>query len=229
MPDVSATTGKKPAARPAKNARLTLLGVGAMNSPLYAPAGLLIEYAGKRIMIDGGKTAAPKGKLTAWLVSDATSELRREIREQARAHGVEAEVALYRAERLLIKPMPVVHTSHPTYGYSIKIAGTKVVWAPEFLEFPSWARNAELMFADAAGWNRPILFAHRTGGHASALSVAENAKQSGVKQLIFAHIGRPTIKAMNAGKKPPFGEFGKDNMVYVLSASGWTRKTVTRR
>jgi hypothetical protein len=25
-----------------------------MNSPLYAPAGLLVEYAGDRIMIDGG-------------------------------------------------------------------------------------------------------------------------------------------------------------------------------
>jgi hypothetical protein len=45
---------------PYGNIRLTLLGAGAMNSPVYAPAGLLIEYGRDRIMIDGGKTAEPK-------------------------------------------------------------------------------------------------------------------------------------------------------------------------
>ena len=45
--------------------RLTLLGVGAMNSPRYAPAGLLVECGGSRVMIDGGPGAEPKGELNA--------------------------------------------------------------------------------------------------------------------------------------------------------------------
>jgi hypothetical protein len=39
---------------------LTLVGVGAMNSPRYAPAGLLAEYGAVRVAIDGGPHAAPR-------------------------------------------------------------------------------------------------------------------------------------------------------------------------
>jgi hypothetical protein len=41
--------------------RFTLLGVGAMNSPRYAPAGLLIEQSQVRVAIDGGPGAEPAG------------------------------------------------------------------------------------------------------------------------------------------------------------------------
>jgi len=64
--------------------RLTLLGVGAMNSPRYAPAGLLAEHEGARVAIDGGPGAAPDGPLAAWLVTDERAELiaaRKEIAE----------------------------------------------------------------------------------------------------------------------------------------------------
>lgn len=44
--------------------RFTLLGAGAMNSPRYAPAGLLVEYKDHRVMIDGGPGAEPAAKLT---------------------------------------------------------------------------------------------------------------------------------------------------------------------
>jgi len=37
--------------------------------------------------------------------------------------------------------------------------------------------------------------------------------------LILAHIGRPTIKAIDAGLCPPFGEFGEEGKVYVLRRS----------
>jgi|SRR5215468_6462829 len=50
--------------------RLTLLGVGAMNSPRYAPAGLLVEHRRRGVTLDGGKGAEPDGKLDAWLVDD---------------------------------------------------------------------------------------------------------------------------------------------------------------
>jgi hypothetical protein len=43
---------------------MTLLGVGAMNSPRYAPAGLLVEYRTHRVMLDGGGAAEPAGRLT---------------------------------------------------------------------------------------------------------------------------------------------------------------------
>jgi hypothetical protein len=53
----------------------------------------------------------------------------------------------------------VVHTSHSTFGYLIQAPEGTVVWAPEFLEFPSWVQGVKLMFAEAAGWERPIRFA----------------------------------------------------------------------
>jgi len=38
-----------------------------------------------------------------------------------------------------------------------------------------------------------------------------------VRRLVFAHIGRPAIAAIDAGLVPPFGEFGTDGAVYTLS------------
>ena len=199
--------------------RLTLLGVGAMNSPRYAPAGLLVEQGSTRVMIDGGPGAEPKRQLTAWLVTDDRGELLREIRKLARSRGLEPVVDSYSSGELSIKPRAVVHTNHDTYGYVIQAYGKKIVWAPEFFLFPRWAKGADLMFAEAAGWNRPILFRGGVGGHASVEQVARDALKSRIKRLVFAHIGRPTIKAIDVGKRPPFGEFGEDGGVYKLSAS----------
>jgi hypothetical protein len=33
---------------------------------------------------------------------------------------------------------------------------------------------------------------------------------------VFAHIGRPTIRAIDAGHRPPFGEFGRDGRRFRL-------------
>ena len=38
-----------------------------------------------------------------------------------------------------------------------------------------------------------------------------------VRRLVFAHIGRPTIAALDAGQVPPFGEFGADCASYTRS------------
>jgi len=201
---------------PRPMARLTLLGVGAMRSPRYAPAGLLVEHGRKRIAIDGGPGAEPAGELSAWLVSDARGELMRELRVLGRARGLEPRVGPFVSRGLAIEPLPVRHTSHPTYGYRIEIGGRVVVWAPEFFEFPAWAAGADLMFAEAAGYDRPIRFAGGVGGHAPALEVARDASQSGVGTLVFAHLGRSTIRAIDAGKTPPFGVFGHDGDVFLL-------------
>jgi hypothetical protein len=63
---------------------LTLLGVGAMNSPRFAPAGLLLTSGTCRIAFDGGPGAEPPRQLDAWLVTDERSELRTALRRLAR-------------------------------------------------------------------------------------------------------------------------------------------------
>src|SRR6266542_7125338 len=75
--------------------RLTLLGVGAMSSPRYAPAGLLVEHRRRRVMLDGGLGAEPDGKLDAWLLTVERGGLMREIRRLARARGLEPAVKTY--------------------------------------------------------------------------------------------------------------------------------------
>jgi hypothetical protein len=203
--------------------RLTLLGVGAMNSPRYAPAGLLVEHGRVRVAIDGGPRAVPGGRLDAWLVTDERAELIRELRQLAAAHGLVPRAGDFAANSLSLAARPVVHTSHPTFGYVIEAAGRRVVWAPEFLEFPGWAAGADLMFADAAGWARPIRFAHGAGGHAAALAVAGQASARRIVRLVFAHIGRPTIRAIDAGQATPFGEFGADGASYTLTPAASSR------
>jgi hypothetical protein len=168
-------------------------------------------------VIDGGPGAEPDGAVDAWLVTDSRAELIREIRALAWRDRLEPEVGEFvRAGFLRIVPERVTHTSHPTFGYRIDVGRWRVAWAPEFLEFPSWADGVDLLFADAAGWARPIRFAGGVGGHACALDVAKEAKRRGVKRLVFAHIGRPTIRAMDAGLLPPFGEFGRDRAVFIV-------------
>ena len=72
------------------------------------------------------------------------------------------------------------------------------------------------MFADAAGWNRAIRFAHGVGGHMPALQVAEQAQGHQVGRLVFAHIGRPSLRAIDAGCLLPFGEWGQPGRTYWL-------------
>ena len=211
------------------NGALTLatLGVGAQASPRYAPAGLLVTRGGVRVMIDGGPGAAPRGRLSAWLVTDEQSELMPRIRELARARGLEPYAGTFRARGLVLECHPVIHTNHPAFGYLIRARGKRVVWAPEFFRFPVWATNATLMFAEAAGWNRPIWFRGGVGGHLDVLAVADAARRRGVQRLVFAHIGRPTLKAIARGETPPFGELGADGRRYVVGRRRGIRRTFT--
>lgn len=204
--------------------RLTLLGTGAMNSPRYPPAGLLVRYRRRGVMLDGGPDAGPApppgpgaaGTLAAWLVTDEHSELRRELRGLAAAHGVQPRVAAVSVAGLSVEPRPVAHTSHDAYGYLLRFPSGSAAWAPEFWEFPAWAAGTDLMFAEAAGWDRPIRFARGAGGHMPALRVAELAAGCGVGRLVFAHIGRPSLRAIDAGLPLPFGEWGRPGRTYRL-------------
>lgn len=201
--------------------RLTTLGVGAQNSPRYSPAGLLVVHEGVRVMLDGGPGAEPGGHLDAWLVTDERAELIASIRRLASERGIEARAADFRRGALRVLRRRVVHTNHPTFGYLI-LGGdslARVVWAPEFLEFPSWAARADLMFAEAAGWNRPIRFVGGAGGHLDTCAVATEARRRGVRRLVFAHIGRPTLRAMDRGEVPSFGEFARDGQGFFASRS----------
>jgi hypothetical protein len=193
---------------------MTLLGIGAMASPRYRPAGLLLEYASARVMLDGGPRAAPAGALDDWLVTDARGELISAVRRLARRRGLEPGVKAFKRGNFSITPRRVVHTSHPAFGYLIRVPRRTVVWAPEFYRFPRWARGADVMFAEAAAWSRPILFAGGAGGHAALVDVARSARRAKVKRLVFAHVGRPTIRALERGEALPFGELGKEHHVY---------------
>ena len=42
----------------------------------------------------------------------------------------------------------------------------------EFWAFAAWAAGVDLMFAEAADWDRPIRFTRGVGGHMPALEVA---------------------------------------------------------
>jgi hypothetical protein len=196
--------------------RLTTLGVGAQNSPRYRPAGLLVACGAVRIMIDGGPGALPDGRLDAWLVTDERAELIAEIRRAAGAKGLRPYAGAFRKDGLRVERRRVAHTSHPTWGYRIRARGHTIVWAPEFYRFPSWAAGADLMFAEGAAWDRPIRFAGGVGGHLDVITVAREARRRGVKRLVFAHLGRPTLRALDRGARPPFGALATDGQTFLV-------------
>ena len=196
--------------------RLVTLGVGAQSSPRHRPAGLLITSDTVRIMIDGGPGAVPRGRLDAWLVTDERAELIGAIRRLARAKGLRPYAGTFRKDGVRVESRRVIHTNHPTYGYRIRARRSTVVWAPEFYRFPAWAGGADVMFAEGAGWDHPIRFAGGVGGHMDVVAVAPAARRRGVKRLVFAHLGRPTLRALSLGKKPPFGELAADGQTFII-------------
>jgi hypothetical protein len=197
--------------------QLRLLGVGAMNSPRFRPAGLLVHAGGPCLVIDGGDPRGVPPKVDAWLVCDETAELMPAIRRLAATRGVKPVIDEVAFGDVVVTPRPVDHTSHPTYGYLLTTPTRRVGWAPEFWTYPDWAVDLDLLFAEAAGWSRPIRFRGGVGGHACVVDVAREARAHRVRRLVFAHLGRPTITALDAGKQVEFGEFGRDGETFRLS------------
>ncbi|MGW2378361.1 hypothetical protein [Kitasatospora sp. NPDC001683] len=73
------------------------------------------------------------------------------------------------------------------------------------------------MFAEAPGWNRRIRFRGGVGGHAHVQEIAREAARHGVRRLVYAHIGRPCLRAMDAGLTSPFGEWGREGRTYTFT------------
>ena len=109
------------------------------------------------------------------------------------ARGLHPSVAAVSIADLVIELHPVAHTSHPTWGYLLRLPAASAAWAPEFWAFPAWAAGVDLMFADAAGWNRAIRFAGGAGGHMPALQVAEQAREHPVADLSQERIKRRPV------------------------------------
>jgi hypothetical protein len=76
--------------------------------------------------------------------------------------------------------------------------------------------GVDLLFAEAAAWDRPIRFPRGVGGHLPVLQIADQARHHGVRRIVFAHIGRPTLRAIDSGHQPPFGEWGQPGHTYQL-------------
>jgi hypothetical protein len=187
-----------------------------MNSPRYPPAGLLVRYRRQAVVIDGGPGAVPSTPVAAWLVTDEHSELRRELRDLSAPYGLRPELRRVDVADLVVDPRPVAHTSHPTCGYLLETPAGKAAWAPEFWVFPDWVAGVDLLFAEGASWDRPIRFAGGVGGHQPVVQVAAAARAHGVRRVVFAHLGRPTLRAIDRGDRPPYGEWGQPGRTYRL-------------
>jgi hypothetical protein len=74
------------------------------------------------------------------------------------------------------------------------------VWAPEG-GLPDWAENADLVFA---------------GTGSGIEKTAEAARRLRVRRLVFARLGEEAYAALDAGKDPPFGEWGAEGGRYRM-------------
>ena len=90
-----------------------------MNSPRYAPAGLLIEQGRVRVAIDGGPGAEPAGPLAAWLVTDERAEL---IRENL------GSGALQRGVRVNRRPVRFCARPRPAPGRQVAMGKRAALW-----------------------------------------------------------------------------------------------------
>jgi hypothetical protein len=178
-------------------ARLILLGVGAARSPRFAPAGLLIEYGHTRVGIDGGAGSEPPENVDAWLVRDDVPHP--DLVRIARDTGMcEPAVAPFRHGPLHVDPLP---EGDGVYGYRIVSGHHTAVWAPEYRTFPAWAERADVVFS---------------GPGADLGATAEAARRLKVRRLVFVLLDEPVFAALDAGKDPPFGEWGEEGGQYKM-------------
>lgn len=202
--------------RKIESLRLKLIGTGALNSPRKDEC-LLIEYGDHRILIDAGpdiKADDLPSQLDAILVCDPESWYSKDARRLAKEFELDEEefpkVGSFEAGDLEISPFVVKHTKHKTYGYKIECRDRKIIYAPEFFQFPEKeVQDADLAILEGSTWSKPIIFTGKVGGHAAVLETWEKAKKAGVKRIIFTHIGKPVEENLEEAEKLGI-EIGKD-------------------
>ena len=123
--------------------RLKLFGVGAMSSPRYAHAGLLVLHSAGNVMLDGGPGAEPEPPMSAWLVTDLQAELIAQIRPLARARGLSQQCAptkpmVWRSCRSPSRIQP------PDLGISHELAGALGGLGTAILRVPRPGRAASI-------------------------------------------------------------------------------------
>lgn len=182
--------------------RLILLGIGTAQSARFAPAGLLLEYGHIRVGIDGGPGSEPAENIDCWLVSDDRGPLQDDLCEIAHETGMpKPTVMAYHHGPLKIDPVSV---ADHRYGYRIGIGHHVAAWAPRTVEFPVWAEGTDLMFADGAlDWPE-------------IQELARTAKRLRVQRLVFVRLGAAALSAVDAGKRPWYGEWGEEGRTYRL-------------
>ncbi len=78
-------------------------------------------------------------------------------------------------------------------------------------------------FSDGTVRAAPHPVAHTSPATSAATPVCPTPhapQEHGVRRLVFAHIGRPWIRAIDAGLDPPFGEWGDEGDVIALRRPG---------
>lgn len=155
--------------------------------------------------VDGGGAADPGRPLDAWLVCDERAELMPQIRRRARELEVRPAVASFAADGVVMRPLPVRHTSHPTVGYLIKTASQQAVWAPEFWVFPDWAARSERTLSPPATRVRPRLLI--VGLSIVVLTVAVDGGETGVAtgmnaiaRTVGSSTAEPLSRSCSAGR-----------------------------
>ena len=112
-------------------------------------------------------------------------------------------VGSFYKDGISITAFPVEFIGHPSYGYMINAGGRTIVYAPRFGQFPTWAQEADLMFADGVGEHMPVE------------GVTSAAKQKGIKRLILSRLGETSGAVPDPDSQLDFGEWGADGDVYT--------------
>ncbi|GAA4150582.1 hypothetical protein [Actinomadura keratinilytica] len=177
--------------------RLVLLGIGAAGSPRFAPAGLLVEYGRTHVGFDGGPGSEPPETVQAWLVRRRDEAGHPRLCRIAADSGMpQPAVASFRHGALQVEPLPL--PGDAPVGYRIAAGRRTAVWAPECRGLPLWAEDADLVFAGTSGMRQTV----------------EAARRLSVRRLVFARLDEEACAAMDAGRDPPFGEWGVEGGRY---------------
>jgi hypothetical protein len=134
--------------RPGANERILVKAAGLrmqlVGSSGVRSEGLVVEYHGARVLIDGG-VSAPDGEVDAWLRTEPT-ETTEELQAVAMSHGVRAYSGDFHRGGPDGGLTVMAHVDGLGYGFEIVAGGKRVAWVPKATTLPVWANGADLVF-----------------------------------------------------------------------------------